>query len=101
MENRPAVHVMLSSSRAALLSADLAKTLHPPNCSSPPDHKVAVRRAPGGLAECLLGDVRAESSLERGKVGVLLQALGCSLCTFYGDVAKCHDVAAMTERGVT
>lgn len=81
--------------------ADLVKTLGPPSCSSPPDQEVAVRRFPGGLAESLLGDVRAESSPEHGKAGVLLQALGCSRCIFYGDVAKCHVVEAMAELGFT
>jgi hypothetical protein len=74
MEDRPAVHVVLSNSRAALhrslcgfgqdpLSSELQFS---------PDQEVAVRRAPGGHAVCLLEDVRAESPSEHGKVGVLV-----------------------------
>lgn len=103
MEDRPAVHVVLSNSRAALLPSLCGFDQDPQSSELQffPDQEVAVRRAPGWLAVCLLGDVRAESFPEHGKFGVLLQALRCSRCTFYGDVAKCHAIAAMTEVGVT
>lgn len=80
---------------------DLAKTLCPPNCSSPLTRRWQCAGLQAGMQCACLRMSEQKVPRNMGRLGSLFQALRCSRCTFYGDVAKCLAVAAMAELGVT